>query len=100
MSKSLGNLVFVHTLLDTVDPAAIRLALLSQHYRESWDFDGVLLEIGAARLERWRASGEGEGGLTEVRARLDDDLDTPGALVAIDAAAAEGTGVSRSAALL
>ncbi|MGO9197748.1 MAG: cysteine--tRNA ligase [Acidimicrobiales bacterium] len=100
MSKSLGNLVFVHTLLDTVDPAAIRLALLSQHYRASWEFDGVLLEIAAARLDRWRSAGEGEGALDEVRARLDDDLDTPGALAAIDEAALAGTGVSRAAALL
>ncbi len=100
MSKSLGNLVFVHTLLDSWDPAAIRLALLSQHYREPWEFDGTLLEIASSRLERWRASGEGEGALDEVRARLDDDLDTPGALAAIDEAAAAGSGISRSAALL
>ncbi|MGO9559195.1 MAG: cysteine--tRNA ligase [Acidimicrobiales bacterium] len=100
MSKSLGNLVFVHTLLDSVEPAAIRLALLSQHYRGSWDFDGVLLDIATTRLERWRAAGQGEGALDEVRARLDDDLDTPGALAAIDEAAHGGTGVSRAAALL
>ncbi len=100
MSKSLGNLVFVHALLDTVEPAAIRLSLLSQHYRESWEFDDALLEIAARRLERWRRAGTGEGALDEVRARLDDDLDTPGALAAIDEAASGGTGVSRVAALL
>jgi L-cysteine:1D-myo-inositol 2-amino-2-deoxy-alpha-D-glucopyranoside ligase len=100
MSKSLGNLVFVRTLLDSCDPAAIRLAILSQHYRRSWDFDGSLLEIAAERLARWRSAGEGEGAIEEVRARLDDDLDTPGALAAIDAAAAQKVGVSRAAALL
>ncbi|MHB1988380.1 MAG: cysteine--tRNA ligase [Acidimicrobiales bacterium] len=100
MSKSLGNLVFVHTLLDTVDPAAIRLTLLSKHYRSSWDFDVGLLDIAAVRLERWRAAGQGEGALEEVRARLDDDLDTPGALAAIDKAASKSAGVSRAAALL
>jgi L-cysteine:1D-myo-inositol 2-amino-2-deoxy-alpha-D-glucopyranoside ligase len=100
MSKSLGNLVFVHTLLDSFDAAAIRLSLLSQHYRHSWEFDGALLEIASDRLDRWRSAGEGEGALDEVRARLDDDLDTPGALAAIDEAAARGIGVSRSAALL
>ena len=36
----------------------------------------------------------------EVRAALDDDLDTPAALAAIDAAAAAGQGVSEAAALL
>ena len=37
---------------------------------------------------------------TTVRAALDDDLDTPGAVAAIDAAAAAGEGVSAAAALL
>jgi L-cysteine:1D-myo-inositol 2-amino-2-deoxy-alpha-D-glucopyranoside ligase len=100
MSKSLGNLVFVHTLLESHEAATVRLALLSQHYRGSWDFEGVLLENAADRLARWRAAGEGEGALDEVRARLDDDLDTPGALAAMDDAASRGVGVSRSAALL
>ena len=38
--------------------------------------------------------------LDDVRAALDDDLDTPGALAAIDAAAAAGHGVGDAAALL
>lgn len=97
MSKSLGNLVFVHSLLDRHDPAAIRLALLDNHYRESWEFTGSMLDAAAARLERWRAAGEGDGALAAVRARLDDDLDTPGALFAIDEAAVSGLGVGRAA---
>ena len=35
-----------------------------------------------------------------MRACLDDDLDTPGAIAAIDEAAAAGVGVSAAAALL
>jgi len=100
MSKSLGNLVFVHTLLESHDPAAIRLVLLAHRYRESWDFDGALLDNARERLVHWRSAGEGEGALDVVRARLDDDLDTPGALAAIDEIAASGVGVSRAAALL
>ena len=92
MSKSLGNLVFVHTLLESHDPAAIRLVLLAHRYRESWDFDGALLENATARLAHWRQAGDGAGALDIVRARLDDDLATPGALAAV--------GVSRAAALL
>ena len=38
--------------------------------------------------------------LDEVRAALDEDLDTPGAIEAIDRAAAKGLGVSEAAALL
>ena len=54
------------------------------------------------RLNRWKAS---IGGATSevldiVRTCLDDDLDTPGALQAIDQAAASGADVSVAAALL
>ena len=38
--------------------------------------------------------------IEEVRAALDDDLDTPSALAAIDSAAALGLGVHDAAALL
>jgi hypothetical protein len=38
--------------------------------------------------------------LDDVRSRLDDDLDTPGALRVMDEAAAEGLDVSGAAALL
>jgi L-cysteine:1D-myo-inositol 2-amino-2-deoxy-alpha-D-glucopyranoside ligase len=54
----------------------------------------------AERLERWRATGPGEGGLDATRAALDEDLDTPGAIAAIDEAAARGEGVGAAAALL
>ena len=77
MSKSLGNLVFVSDLLKEWEPAAIRLAILAHHYRTPWDWDDALMPAAAERLERWRAAGEGDGALDEVRAALDDDLDTP-----------------------
>ena len=100
MSKSLGNLVFVSDLLKEWDPAVVRLALLTHHYRTSWEWDDALLPTAAARLETWRAVGTGEAGLPEVRAALDDDLDTPAALAAIDTAAGSGRGVSSAAALV
>ena len=100
MSKSLGNLVFVSDLLKDWEPAAIRLAILAHHYRTPWDWEDGLMPAAAARLERWRGAGEGEGALEQVRAALDDDLDTPAALAAIDAAVSAGQGVSRAAALL
>ncbi len=100
MSKSLGNLVFVGELLKEHEPAALRLALLAHHYRSSWDWEPGCLVEAEARLDRWRTAGRGEGALEEVRARLDDDLDTPGALAAIDEAAAARRGISAAAALL
>ncbi len=100
MSKSLGNLVFVGDLLEKWEPMAVRLALLEHHYRADWEWDESGLGRAAERLERWRRAGDGGGGVAEVRRRLDDDLDAPGALVALDEAAASGAGVAQGAALV
>jgi len=100
MSKSLGNLVFVSDLLKDWDPAAVRLGVLAQHYRSNWSWDDDLMPAAAARLGAWRAGGEGAAALDDVRMALDDDLDTPAALRAIDDAAARGEGVSVAAGLL
>ena len=100
MSKSLGNLAFVSDLLEMWDPMALRLAVLEHHYRHDWDWDEAGLVEAEARLGRWRAAGPGDGGLATVRDALDDDLDVPGALVAVDEAAAAGRGVGDAAGLL
>jgi len=100
MSKSLGNLVFVDALRKEWDPRAIRLAIIEHHYRREWEWDDSLMPRNADRLARWCDAGKGEAALDEARAALDDDLDTPGALAAIDAAAAAGHGVGDAAALL
>jgi L-cysteine:1D-myo-inositol 2-amino-2-deoxy-alpha-D-glucopyranoside ligase len=92
MSKSRGNLVFVSALRrEGVDPMAIRLALLSQHYRTDWMWTPDLLVAAQERLAAWREavrldSGlNADGLLAEVRAALADDLDAPRALAAVDA---------------
>jgi L-cysteine:1D-myo-inositol 2-amino-2-deoxy-alpha-D-glucopyranoside ligase len=112
MSKSLGNLVFVGDLLKEWEPEALRLALLSHHYRGDWEWRDDDLPAAAERLERWRRAqrasrtdgGAGDDrrddGLEEVRAALDDDLDAPRALAALDERAACGEPVTRGAALL
>jgi L-cysteine:1D-myo-inositol 2-amino-2-deoxy-alpha-D-glucopyranoside ligase len=57
MSKSLGNLVFVSSLLaDGVDPMAVRMALLAHHYRSDWEWTDAVLGDAQARLARWRAA--------------------------------------------
>ena len=102
MSKSLGNLVFVDKLRTEYDPRAIRLAIIEHHYRNEWEWDDDLMPRNAARLAGVaRTPRMGESGvIDDVRAALDDDLDTPAALAAIDAAAAAGHGVHDAAALL
>jgi L-cysteine:1D-myo-inositol 2-amino-2-deoxy-alpha-D-glucopyranoside ligase len=111
MSKSLGNLVFAHDLLKEWEPAVIRLAIVAHHYRTDWDWHDRLLPEAASRLERWRGAtglASDAGGVpadgsvvSQVRAALDDDLDTPRALELIDQGAAVGDpGVATAAALL
>ncbi len=102
MSKSLGNLVFVDTLVDRSEPAAVRLALLDHHYRTDWEWTDPLLDAGVERLALWRSSVDGSPSsvLDDVRAALDDDLATPDALVAVDAAARAGASVREAADLL
>ena len=100
MSKSLGNLIFVSELRKDWDTRAIRLAVHAHHYRTPWEWNDDIMPTAAARLEAWIASGRGDGGLLGARIALDDDLDTPAAVRAIDAAAAAGVGVSSAAALL
>lgn len=92
MSKSKGNLVFVSRLrADQVDPMAIRLALLSGHYRSDRSWTTQTLDDAAARLARWRAAAALPAGVPtqdtveRLRTHLADDLDTPRALAALDA---------------
>ncbi|AWH92085.1 cysteine--1-D-myo-inosityl 2-amino-2-deoxy-alpha-D-glucopyranoside ligase [Dietzia lutea] len=92
MSKSLGNLVRVQALREQgVDPALIRLGLFAGHYRVDRSWSDDLLERARARYDLWcRAIARGVGAdaaaaIAELRERLADDLDTPGALAVIDA---------------
>ncbi len=100
MSKSTGDLVFVHELRDRCPAPVIRLALSVHHYRRPWNWTDDLLDEAAARLELWTGAGEGSAGIDEVRACLDDDLDVPGAVLVLDHYANDGQGVTEAAALL
>jgi L-cysteine:1D-myo-inositol 2-amino-2-deoxy-alpha-D-glucopyranoside ligase len=95
MSKSRGNLVFVSRLrADGVDSMAVRLALLADHYRGDRAWTADVLTTAENRLDRWRAAvrlGTGpaaEPALASLRDHLSDDLDTQGALAAVDSWAA------------
>ncbi len=90
MSKSLGNLVFVSELLKAVDPRAIRLALMHHHYRSGFEWYDTEIDEGTALLHRLRAAARCDAGpdprphASKVREALDDDLDAPKALEALD----------------
>lgn len=91
MSKSRGNLAFASQVRDAGVPGStVRLALLADHYRSDRDWTEALLEQAEDRLARWRAAVAAPSGpdagpvLAVVRSRLADDLDTPGAIAAVD----------------
>jgi L-cysteine:1D-myo-inositol 2-amino-2-deoxy-alpha-D-glucopyranoside ligase len=91
MSKSKGNLVFVSRLrADHVDPMAVRLALMADHYRTDRQWTDEVLKTGQQRLARWREAAAAPAGpsgdhlLAEVRRTLADDLDTPATLSLVD----------------
>src|SRR5215469_9221119 len=92
MSKSLGNFLTVRELLDEAPGEAIRLALLSAHYRDPLDWTSERLRQARQTLDRcYRALtlprdpiferfGEAAEALRPVREALEDDLNTPLAL--------------------
>jgi L-cysteine:1D-myo-inositol 2-amino-2-deoxy-alpha-D-glucopyranoside ligase len=90
MSKSLGNLVFVSDLLKVADPRAIRLALMRHHYRAGFEWYDTDLDDGNALLRRLIAAAERPDGADprpfaeHVRNALDNDLDAPRAIEALD----------------
>jgi L-cysteine:1D-myo-inositol 2-amino-2-deoxy-alpha-D-glucopyranoside ligase len=106
MSKSRGNLVFVDKLRTQHDPMAIRLGLIEHHYRTEWEWDDGLMARNEARLALWKSAavvGDLQGDaklLADIRAALDNDLDTPTAVSLIDAAAQNGLAVGECARLL
>jgi len=90
MSKSKGNLVFVSHLRNSeVDPMAIRLTLLRQHYRSDWEWTDDLLWDAVDTLEGWRKALARRTGVAalpyieEMLAALADDLDAPRAVAAV-----------------
>src|SRR5690606_25337838 len=88
MSKSLGNVLLVHDLLKQAPGEAIRLALLSAHYRQPLDWTDAALKEAKAQLDRlYRALDslrdvEAEPGEAPEAfvAALADDLNTPKAM--------------------
>jgi len=89
MSKSLGNLVFVSELCKRADPRAIRLALMTHHYRSDWEwFDSDIDTASSAlNLLLWAASGstgpDPHPFIHRIHDALDNDLDAPSARTAL-----------------
>lgn len=97
MSKSLGNVLELHALLDHYPPEALRLLLLKGHYRQPLDWTENALEQSVRTLDGWYgALRELDHVQTEavvpavperVEQALCDDLNTPVALAELAALA-------------
>jgi cysteinyl-tRNA synthetase len=113
MSKSLGNFAYAHNILEKFDAETVRYFYLARHYRKPLDYseegleeagralariqtviDEVEAELGPAGGGKPGPAGNGFlEGLDAFRARygerMDDDLDTPGAIAVLQDLASE-----------
>ena len=97
MSKSVGNVKQLHALLEQHPPEALRYALLSAHYRQPLDWSDALIEQSIATLDRLYGTlrdlaafdAQPTAATRDIAEALDDDLNTPQALAALNRLAFE-----------
>ncbi len=96
MSKSLGNLITIKEALERYSVDAIRVFILSSHYRNPITYSEEALEAAETGADRLRqvAQGESRGGKTGAKVNagsyqrrfieaMDDDFNTPQAIAAL-----------------
>ena len=79
MSKSEGNFITINELKDKFDGQVIRLAMLSTHYTQPFDWNDQILENSYKTLNKWYDfySDESETVDSTLLNSLKDDLNTP-----------------------
>ncbi|MBT3702451.1 MAG: cysteine--tRNA ligase [Alphaproteobacteria bacterium] len=85
MSKSIGNILLVRDILAGAPGEAIRLNMLSSHYRQPLDWTEGGVTESRTILDRWyRAAADAEPlACDAVIEALEDDLNTPKAIAAL-----------------
>jgi len=115
MSKSLGVLVTVKEVLQRFSPDAVRLFILSSHYRSPLSFSEEGLEAAEKGVERLRLAAHVDGGTDSAEAidvaafrqgfvaAMDDDFNTAQAIASlfdlareINRAASEGVDIKQA----
>jgi cysteinyl-tRNA synthetase len=76
MSKSLGNVMLVHELLQKHPPELLRYLLLKAHYRQPLDWSDATIAQARETLDRWY------GSLRDLADIVVDDVETPAAIEA------------------
>ena len=80
MSKSIGNIVTVKQLRETINGQVVRLALLSSHYKQPLDWSEKLINESKNTLDKWYSQFEemeSEELPDDVLSPLLEDLNTP-----------------------
>jgi cysteinyl-tRNA synthetase len=100
MSKSLGNVVGIPTMLRDWAPAELRYYLIWPHYRSTIEYSAEALSEAASgyrRIESFvrraaQRTGSFDAGVccAEFTAAMDDDLSTPAAIAAVHSVVREG----------
>ncbi|WP_421728829.1 cysteine--tRNA ligase [Brevundimonas sp.] len=97
MSKSVGNVLLLHDLVQSMPGEVVRWALLSAHYRQPLDWNQSLLDQSRKNLDRLygalrrAADVEALGDMPspEFLEAICDDLNTPGAMSKLFALSSE-----------
>lgn len=89
MSKSLGNFITVHQLLQKIPGELVRFVLLSSHYRQPLDWNDQIVLQSRQSLDRLYNALRGQSVNEDVqvaesiKSALEDDLNTPLAISAL-----------------
>jgi cysteinyl-tRNA synthetase len=97
MSKSIGNVLLLHDLVQSIPGEVVRWALLSAHYRQPLDWNQALLDQSRKALDRLygalhRAAAveaNGDEPAADFLAAIEDDINTPGAMATLFALSSE-----------
>jgi len=89
MSKSLGNFITVHQLLEKIPGELVRFVLVSSHYRQPLDWTDQIVLQSRQSLDRLynalrgRILNEDAQVSESIKTALEDDLNTPLAISAL-----------------
>ncbi len=91
MSKSIGNVLLLHDLVQSMPGEVVRWALLSAHYRQPLDWNQALLDQSRKSLDRLYGALHRSSAVTpstdappaEFLKAIEDDLNTPGAMAVL-----------------
>ncbi len=97
MSKSVGNVLLLHNLVQSMPGEVVRWALLSAHYRQPLDWNQSLLDQSRKNLDRLYGAlrraeslqALGDMPSPEFLEAISDDLNTPGAMATLFALSSE-----------